>query len=86
MYKGFREAIAKPDANLRNAYQKYVHENPQIGKKSTYMKNAADRLTGWYDKDSTVPVPKLRPKPEPTEGFIVPETDDRGMPVKRIQI
>ena len=50
------------------------------------MKNAADRLTGWYEKDSTAPVPKLRPKPEPTEGFIVPETDDRGMPVKRIQI
>ena len=85
VYKGFREAIAKPDANLRNAYQKYVHENPQIGKKSTYMKNAADRLTGWYEKDSTAPVPKLRPKPEPTEGFIVPETDDRGMPVKRIR-
>ena len=96
LYKPFRNAIAKPNANLRNVYQQHVHKNPKIGKKSTYMPNAADRLTTWYEEGGTKPVPKLRieekefmpiPKKKPVEeGFIVPEKDAQGNPIKRMQI
>jgi hypothetical protein len=62
VYEEFRNAMSKPDANLAQAYQAHVHKNPKFGKKSSYMKNAADNLMTWYNKVPGVDIKSVDPK------------------------
>ena len=62
LYKGFRNAMSKPNANLIQAYKQHVHNNDEIGKKGSYMKNAATNLTSWFTKTPGVTIKNVDPK------------------------
>jgi len=62
LYKGFRNAMSKPNANLIQAYKEHVHNNEDIGKGGSYMKNAADNLTTWFTKTPGVDIKSVDPK------------------------
>ena len=62
IYKPFRQAMAKPNANLAQAYQTHVHKNPKFGKKSGYMKNGANNLMTWFNKVPGVDIKSIDPK------------------------
>lgn len=62
IYKPFREAMSKPNANLGQAYQTHVHKNPKFGKKSSYMKNGATNLMTWFNEVPGVDIKSVDPK------------------------
>jgi len=62
IYKPFRNAMAKPNANLAQAYQAHVHKNPKFGVKAKYMKNGANNLMTWYNEVPGVDIKNVNPK------------------------
>lgn len=62
IYKPFREAMAKPNANLAQAYQTHIHKNPKFGVKASYMKNGANNLMTWFNEVPGVDIKNVNPK------------------------
>jgi len=48
-------------------------------------KNAAKNLLNWYYKDSKPAGTVIEPADENKKGFIVPDVDAQGIPVRRIK-
>tara|TARA_R100001369_G_scaffold72724_1_gene101059 strand:- start:67 stop:1698 length:1632 start_codon:yes stop_codon:yes gene_type:complete len=62
IYKPFRAAMAKPNANLEQAYQTHVHNNPKFGEKADYMKNGANNLMLWFKETPGTTIKTVDPK------------------------
>jgi hypothetical protein len=62
IYKPFRNAMSKPNANLGQAYQTHVHSNPKFGGKADYMKNGADNLMLWFKETPGTTIKSVDPK------------------------
>ena len=82
-YKLFRDTLIKTGFDLQKAYDVGIFNNPKI--KGTVYKNAAKNLLNWYYKDSKPAGTVIEPADENKKGFIVPDVDAQGIPVKRIK-